>query len=162
MKTRILLAIISLFFSLNIFAYKDEQFLSTKFHEINVRVGPSKIYPIKLIFKRKFLPLKVVAEYDDWKQVEDIEGDGGWIHISTLSKNRTVIFTKEKLIFRQPTENSVLIAKTEKNLTCRLKKCKNNWCRVQCENDRGWTICSNLWGVYKNECILPEIQKLKK
>ncbi len=130
----------------------SEQFLSTKFHEINARVGPGKIYPVKLTFKKKFLPLKVTADYDDWKQVEDIEGDNGWIHISTLSRNRTVIFIKDKVIFRKPTENSVLTAKVKKNFLCKLKKCENNWCKVQCDKQKGWTTCNNLWGLYKNVC----------
>jgi SH3-like domain-containing protein len=151
MKIKIFIIISFLLISNRIFALQGEQFLSTKFHEINARVGPGKIYPIKIVYKKKFLPLKVKAEYEDWKQVEDIDGDGGWMHISTLSKSRTIIFTQEKTIFRKPTEKSVLIAKAEKGMICRLKKCKDNWCKVICDKQNGWTEAKNLWGIYKNE-----------
>jgi SH3-like domain-containing protein len=154
MRLKILIIFSLLLFTIKIFALQNDQFLSTKFYEINARVGPGKIYPIKSIYKKKFLPLKILGDYEDWKQVEDIDGDSGWMHISTLSKSRSVIFTKEKKIFRRPTEKSVLIAKAEKHVICRVKQCKDNWCSVQCENQRGWVKCNNLWGLYKNECSI--------
>ena len=148
MKIRILLLVL---FPTFILASQHEQFLSTKFNEINVRVGPSKIYPVKLVYKKKLLPVKVIAEYEDWKQVQDIDGDGGWIHISTLSKNRTILCKKEKIIYRQASIKSVVIAKAEKGFICKLKKYQGGWCKVQCDTVRGWMQSSDLWGLYKNE-----------
>ncbi len=52
------------FVLLNIFtnciAIENDYFLSLKNKKVNVRYGPSFDYPIKYIYKKKFLPIKVI------------------------------------------------------------------------------------------------------
>ena len=45
-----------IFFIQKSLASESINFLSLKNNEVNVRVGPSKEYPIKFIYKKKYLP----------------------------------------------------------------------------------------------------------
>ena len=75
-----------LFFLPRSFANESVNFLSLKNNEVYVRVGPSKEYPIKFIYKKKYLPLEVLDKSETWRKVKDFENNSGCIHISQLSK----------------------------------------------------------------------------
>ena len=42
------------------------RFVSLSSNKTNVRAGPGRRYPIKWIYKRQNLPVKVIAEFDTW------------------------------------------------------------------------------------------------
>ena len=86
--TILIIFIFSLLFSKNIAANENIVFLSLKNSEVNVRVGPSKNYPIKFIYKKKYLPLEVLDKAETWKKIKDFENNSGWVHISQLSKKK--------------------------------------------------------------------------
>ena len=67
------------------------RYISLKSDDANIRVGPSKNYPIKIKYIKKNYPLKVLEEYEDWRKVEDFQKNIGWIHKSLISGNRTGI-----------------------------------------------------------------------
>ena len=48
---------------------------SLKYNEINGRQGPSLEHRVLWKFHRRGLPVKVVAESDVWRQVQDPEGE---------------------------------------------------------------------------------------
>ena len=56
--------LIILFFLLlnssNVFSDKKNYFVSLKYNKVHVRYGPSNNYPIKFIYKKNYLPLKVI------------------------------------------------------------------------------------------------------
>ena len=56
------------------------RFVSLKASEANVRRGPSLTHRIDWVFKRRDMPLQVVAEYGHWRRVIDRDGQGGWVH----------------------------------------------------------------------------------
>ena len=49
-----------LFFIPKTFANENVNFLTLKNNEVNLRQGPSFEYPIKLIYKKKYLPVKIL------------------------------------------------------------------------------------------------------
>ncbi len=61
--------------------------------EARMRTGPSTEFPVKWIYKRQNLPLKVVAVHSVWRKVEDPDGDQGWMHVRLLSPKRTAVIT---------------------------------------------------------------------
>ena len=67
-------------------ANESKKFLSLKNNEVNVRIGPSKKYPVQYTYKKKYLPLEVLDKFDTWRKIKDFENNSGWIHISQLSK----------------------------------------------------------------------------
>ena len=152
MRTKFYIFLVILF-TLNIFnTSADEKlnFLSLKKNKVNVRQGPSFNYPIKFIYKKKYLPLIIVDKSDSWRKIKDYENNLGWIHISQLSKIKSVINIKNNaILYKKPTIYSKPIAKIESGRLFVIKKCRNTWCKVKSENYIGWVIKSNLWGKFK-------------
>ena len=84
---RVTIILIVLSFETNIFA-QDNYFLTLRFNEVNLRQGPSKEYPVKIFYKKKFLPVLVREKSDNFRKIIDHENNTGWIHISQLSKKK--------------------------------------------------------------------------
>ena len=144
-----------LFFLINLFIQKSlasesVNFLSLKNNEANVRVGPSKKYPIKYIYKKKYLPVKILDKSETWRKIKDFENNSGWIHISQLSKKRSALNMKNNsVLYRKPTIYSKPIAKLEVGRLVLIKKCKVEWCKITSGNFRGWIYKNLLWGRIK-------------
>jgi len=79
--------LIYLFIILNssVFA-EDSYYLTLRNDKVNLRQGPSLKHPIKLVYKKKFLPLLIQDRSDNFRKVLDHESNSGWIHITQLSK----------------------------------------------------------------------------
>jgi len=132
------------------FASESINFLSLKNNEVNVRVGPSKKYPIKFTYKKKYLPLEILDKSETWRKTKDFEKNSGWIHISQLSKKKSAINTKNNsILYKKSTIYSKPIAKLEIGRLVLIKKCKDNWCKITSGNYSGWIFQSSLWGKFK-------------
>ena len=57
-----------------------------KNNKVNVRYGPSFDYPIKYVYKKKFLPVKVIDKKENFRRIIELKSNSGWIHISQLKK----------------------------------------------------------------------------
>ena len=148
--TIFIIFLFGLLFIKNAIANENIDFLSLKNNEVNVRVGPSKNYPIKFIYKKKYLPLKILDKVETWKKIKDFENNSGWIHISQLSKKKTAINVKaNELLYKKPTIYSKPIAKLEFGRLVLIKKCKNKWCKIKTGKFNGWIFKKSLWGNIK-------------
>ena len=49
-------------------ASEGKTFLSLKNNEVNVRIGPSKKYPVQFTYKKKYLPLEILDKFDNWRK----------------------------------------------------------------------------------------------
>ena len=87
-KSSYLLFFLILFFPSQSFTNENFQFLSLKNNEVNLRVGPSFEHPIKLVYKKKYLPVIILNKSETWRKIKDFENNSGWIHISQLSKKK--------------------------------------------------------------------------
>ena len=139
-----------LFFLPRSFANESVNFLSLKNNEVYVRVGPSKEYPIKFIYKKKYLPLEVLDKSETWRKIKDFENNSGWIHISQLSKKKSAINTKNNsVLYKKSTIYSKPIAKLEIGRLVLIEKCKVKWCKITTGVFKGWVFKSSLWGKLK-------------
>ena len=139
-----------LFFSPKCFAEESIYFLTLKNNEINLRQGPSFEYPIKLIYKKKYLPVTVLDKSETWRKIKDFENNSGWIHISQLSKKKSALNIKNNsIIYKKSTIYSKPIAKLEIGRLMLIKKCKTKWCKVASGGYGGWIFKSSLWGKIK-------------
>ncbi len=129
------------------------RYVSLKSNDANVRVGPSKNYPIEIKFIKKNYPLKVLEEYEDWRKVEDFQKNFGWIHKSLISGTRTgiVLSNENKGIKLLNTLNGNVIGEIGKGNIVFLEKCKIDWCLVSLGNYRGWVEKKNIWGIKDKE-----------
>tara|TARA_B100001059_G_C17798155_1_gene564419 strand:+ start:60 stop:503 length:444 start_codon:yes stop_codon:yes gene_type:complete len=141
-----LIIFIFFFYFNNLFA-SDEYFLTLRNNEVNLRQGPSLDYPIKMLYKKKFLPVIVQDSFDNFKKIRDHENNTGWIHISQLSKKKAAISVDDNvLIFKKPTIYSKPQVVLEKGKLCIVIKCKNDWCKVKADNYVGWAKKESFWG----------------
>jgi len=143
---------IILFFSFllsfsNINANENKEFLTLKNIEVNLRQGPSFEYPIKLTYKKKYLPVIIIDKFETWRQIKDFENNSGWIHISQLSRKKSAINIKNNsIIYKKPTIYSKPIAKLEMGRLVLIKKCKTKWCKITTGGYIGWIVKNSLWG----------------
>ena len=139
-----------LFFLQDSFAKDDINFLSLKKDEVNLRQGPSFEYPIKLIYKKKYLPVIILDKLGPWKKIKDFENNTGWIHTVLLSKKKSAINIKNNsVLYKKPTIFSKPIAKLETGRLMLIKKCKLKWCKISSGNFSGWIYKNSLWGKIK-------------
>lgn len=128
------------------------RYVSLKADEANARRGPGTDHRIDWVFKRRDMPLQVVAEFSNWRKVADREGAGGWVHYSLLSGVRTVIVQKDMAaLYAQPVEEAAINAYAEAGVIARLGECVPGWCRLIANGQRGWVETSDLWGVAPGE-----------
>ena len=126
----------------------DEYFLTLRNDKVNLRQGPSFEYPIKLFYKKKFLPVLVQDKFENFRKVRDHENNSGWIHISQLSKKKAAIVIDDELImFSNSTIYSNPIVLLKKGRLVKIKKCNENWCKVVASNFKGWLKKESLWGL---------------
>ena len=137
-------------FSTKSFSNENTDFLTLKNNEVNVRVGPSKKYPIKFTYKKKYLPLEILDKSETWRKTKDFEKNSGWIHISQLSKKKSAINAKNNsILYKKSTIYSEPIAKLEIGRLVLIKKCKDKWCKITSGDYSGWIFQSSLWGKFK-------------
>ena len=135
------------FFIQSAYAF-DEYFLTLRNDKVNLRQGPSFEYPIKLFYKKKFLPVLVQDSFENFRKIRDHENNTGWVHVSQLSKKKAAITIEDdQLVFDKPSIYSTPSAVLKKGKLCKIKKCKDNWCKIQVENFKGWVKKDNLWGL---------------
>jgi len=139
-----------LFFNLKSFAIENAFFLSLKNSEVNLRLGPAFEYPIKLIYKKKYLPVIILDKSETWRKIRDFENNSGWIHISQLSKKKSAINIKNNsILYKKSTIYSKPIARLETGRLVLVKKCKIKWCKIISGTYEGWVYKNSLWGKIK-------------
>ena len=124
----------------------ENYFLMLKNSKVNVRIGPSLDYPVKFIYKKKYLPVKVIDKKENFRKVIDHKKNSGWIHISQLKKINSVIVLSNRILFKKPTFNSKPIANIESGKLFVLENCKKDWCEVSSQNYSGWISMNDVWG----------------
>ena len=131
------------------------RYVSLKSDDANIRVGPSKNYPIEIKYIKKNYPLKVLDEYEEWRKVEDFNSNIGWIHKSLISGIRTgiVLSNDNKAIKLLNTLNGNVIGEIGKGNIVFLEKCKIDWCLVSIGDFEGWMDKNYIWGVKEKEKI---------
>ena len=137
--------IISLFFTTFLYA-SEVRFLMLKNDKVNVRYGPGFKYPIKFIYKKRFLPVKVIDNKENFRRIIDHKNNSGWIHVSQLKKVNSLIVSEDTILFSKASKFSKPLAKLEKGKLLIVKKCQENWCKVSDENYLGWINANNVWG----------------
>ncbi len=123
--------------------------------EVYLRQGPGLQYPIRWIYHRRGLPVKVLRKFDVWRLVVDPAGDRGWIHEVLLSGVRGFMVTAKSVLLRaRPSDSARAVALLEEGVTGKLRACPAGaWCRVLAGGHDGWVPRSAIFGVDPNEVV---------
>ena len=145
--------LIVLFFSLFLLFFQnvysnDEYFRTLRNDKVNLRQGPSFDYPIKIFYKKKFLPVLIQERSDNFRKIRDHENNTGWVHISQLSKKKAaIVIDDNSILFNGSTIYSNPVAILKKGRLVKINKCKDNWCKIKTDEFKGWVKKEILWGL---------------
>ena len=129
------------------FLSAEEYFLTLRFNNVNLRQGPSFEYPVKIFYKKKYLPVLVLDVSDNFRKIKDHENNTGWIHVSQLSKRKAaLVYSDQIIMFRSSTIFSKPLVILEKGRLCLILKCNDDWCKVKTDKYSGWVKKNDLWG----------------
>lgn len=130
------------------------RYVSLKGNEGNARRGPSLTHRIDWVFTTSGMPLRITAEHENWRRVEDAEGMGGWVHYSLLSGVRSILVAAPMADFHDTPDLRAGVAfQAEAGVIGRLLECLPDWCRVKIEGEKGWVQKEALWGVEAGEVV---------
>ncbi|WP_198672033.1 SH3 domain-containing protein [Pseudogemmobacter bohemicus] len=130
------------------------RYVSLKGDQGNARRGPGLTHRVDWVFTRPGMPLRVTAEYENWRRVEDQDGAGGWVHYALLSGVRSALITTDMAEFRDaPRADARVTAQAEMGVVARILQCEPDWCRISAGGERGWVQKTALWGVDPGETI---------
>jgi len=115
--------------------------------EARMRKGPSPDVPVTWEYRRKDLPVKVVARFETWRKIEDPDGTQGWMAARLLSRTRTAIVTGEIRPMREDASVSAAVAyRAEPGVVGRITECKAGWCLFDVKGRKGWIQTDHIWG----------------
>ena len=132
------------------------RFVSLRANLVNLRTGPGVRYPVDWVYESKYLPVEIIAEFENWRKVRDVQGTQGWIHQTMLSSRRTfIIISKMRILRKKDERKSRAVAKLAVNAVGKLKRCpgSSGWCEVVAGGYKGWLRRVDFWGVYAKETI---------
>ena len=135
------------------------RFVSLKSSRVNVRKGPSTDHAVAWVFSQAGLPVEVIAEFENWRQVRDSEGTEGWVFHALLSGRRTALimpWAKEKqeiVLHKGRSAGSATVARVETGVMGALVSCDGEWCEFSVNGYSGYVEQERLWGVYRGERI---------
>ncbi len=136
------------------------RFESIKWDRVNVRNGPGMDHSIKWVYLAPSYPVEVKQETDEWRLIEDVDGQQGWIYHQGLTDDRTLLVVgngRDKLpvaLREEPKLDASIVAAAQIGVIVSLKECKQQWCLAvvkDTSNDRsyqGWLHRSLVWGHY--------------
>ena len=115
--------------------------------EARMRKGPSPDVPVVWEYRRKDLPVKVIARHETWRKIEDPDGTQGWMAARLLSRTRTAIVTGEIRPMREEPNVAAAVAyRAEAGVVGRITDCKNGWCLFDVKGRKGWVQTDHIWG----------------
>lgn len=115
--------------------------------EARMRKGPSPDVPVIWEYRRKDLPVKVVARHETWRKIEDPDGTQGWMAARLLSRTRTAIVVGEIRPLREAASSaSPVLYRAEPGVVGKISDCANGWCMLDVKGRRGWIETDHIWG----------------
>lgn len=116
--------------------------------EARMRTGPSTEFPVTWVYKRKNLPVKVVAVHSVWRKVQDRDGDQGWLHVRLLSPKRTaIVIGKDVGTLRDaPEPNAHISWRVEPGVVGIIDECNKDYCRFETDGRYGYIETARIWG----------------
>lgn len=142
------------------------RFVSLKSDRVQVRQGPGTDHKILWVFNRVGLPVEVIEEYENWRQIRDQDGSVGWVAHALLSARRTCVImawatgeartskaAKPVPLRDEDSTSARQVALLEPGVICGIRRCDGHWCQISVGDYRGYVEQNKLWGVYPGETV---------
>ncbi len=116
--------------------------------EARMRTGPSTEFPVKWVYQRQNLPVKVVAVHSVWRKIQDPDGDQGWMHVRLLSPKRSAVVIGSAIgaLRETPAATARIAWRVEPGVVGRIDECEKGWCRFDNAGRYGYIEADRLWG----------------
>ena len=141
------------------------RYVSLKADRVQVRQGPGTDHKVLWVFSRVGLPVEVMQEFENWRQIRDQDGSVGWVAHALLSARRTAVVlawaageartgtTKPVPLFHEESTSARTVALLEPGVICGIRHCDGQWCQISVGDYRGYIEQAKLWGVYPGEKV---------
>ncbi len=138
------------------------RFVSLKAEKVNLRVGPSTDYAVSWRYLKSGLPVEIIREYENWRQIRDADGTEGWVSQTLLTGERTAVAAPWMrgngdniyvMMRRDSMSSAAIVAKLEPGVILNLKECTGNWCLSEIQGVTGWVSQNEIWGAYPGEAF---------
>jgi len=130
------------------------RFVSLSPETAYLRTGPGLQYPVAWVYNRRHMPLEIIDEHGAWRQVRDMDGTKGWMHVRLLSSKRSAMITgKVHKLYAEPDYKSRVVMTADGGVVGWTLACKGEWCRMDIADHKGWIERRHLWGVYPEETL---------
>jgi SH3-like domain-containing protein len=119
------------------------------------RNGPARTYPGKWLYQRRDLPVRVLQKYENWRLIQDPDGEKGWMLVTLLSDKRTAMIKPgdPRPIHSKADERSPVRYRAEAGVVGHIDHCNGGWCHISIGSREGYVEEGNLWGVDPNEVL---------
>ena len=123
--------------------------------EAMTRAGPGRTYPGLWLYKRRDLPVRVLKLYENWRLIEDPDGDRGWMLVSLMSAQRTAIVKpgEPRPLHEKRASASRIAFLAEPGVVGKVEQCDGDWCRIMVGKRAGWIRQTELHGVALGEAV---------
>jgi SH3-like domain-containing protein len=132
------------------------RFASLRGGRVNMRRGPGRRYPIDWVLRRRYLPVEIVREFQDWRFVRIPDGTEGWVHRALLADRRSfVVGNSTTALRRAPRREARPVALLKPGVIGRLVSCEQQsaWCRAEVSGHAGYLKRSTFWGILPGEAV---------
>lgn len=133
------------------------RFVSLRAEEVNLRTGPGIQYPVDWVYRKRGLPMEVIAEFKTWRKVRDWQGDQGWVHQSMLTGTRgfIIVGSEPAPLLAKADPGSAPVARLEPGVVGRIETCPapGDWCKGAVQGLEGWVRRSTVWGLFSTEIL---------
>jgi len=122
------------------------EYVRIKKDGVNIRAGAGTNHEILWEVFKDF-PLKVLKRKGDWLQVQDFEGDKGWVFKNLVSKDKRVIVKVNTANMRVgPGKSYELVATVKYGVVFTPVERDGDWLKVKHEDGTtGWIFKKLLW-----------------
>jgi SH3-like domain-containing protein len=123
--------------------------LCIKNDRANLRKGPGTKHE-KLWEVFQYMPFKLLKTKDNWKKVQDLDGDAYWVHAPlTTQKYQCAVIKNDKTNLREGPGTQFPIvswAPVNKFFSMKVLKIKKDWVHVQdAAGDKAWIYRPLVW-----------------
>lgn len=131
------------------------RWVTTKADRVNVRRGPSLDQIVLWTYVKPGTPIEVIAEYDAWRRIRDVDGATGWVTATLLDGRRNVVVRGRvnTAMLARPEADAEVVAFAQPGVVARLVGCEGEWCEVSTRGYDGFVTRDRLWGVYPGETV---------